>query len=154
VKTILLTTDLSDTSKRAIEPALALARNFGARLVLAHVGELPPDSTFQRQDLALEDAVDRQRERARQGLSRFAAENLPEGVQADLVVALGVPHTEIVRLARELDADLIAMATHGRGFISHAMLGSTTEKVLRRTDCPVLVVRDPGSKRPHRLAAG
>ena len=44
----------------------------------------------------------------------------------------GVPHAEIVRLATERNVDVIVMATHGRGFISHAMMGSTTERVLRR----------------------
>jgi nucleotide-binding universal stress UspA family protein len=55
-------------------------------------------------------------------------------------VGLGVPHLEIVRAAEERHADLVVMATHGRGFFSHAFLGSTTERVIRRAPCPVLVV--------------
>jgi nucleotide-binding universal stress UspA family protein len=51
---------------------------------------------------------------------------------------------EIVRLAKERGADLIVMATHGHGFFTHAFLGSTTDRVLRRASCPVLVVRDDG----------
>jgi nucleotide-binding universal stress UspA family protein len=61
------------------------------------------------------------------------------------LVAMGTPHVEIVRLAEEQGADLIVIATHGRGFISHAILGSTAERVLRRSPCPVLVVRDPAA---------
>ena len=60
-------------------------------------------------------------------------------------VPRGSPHIEIVRLAEERGADLIVMATHGRGFISHAILGSTTERVVRRAPCPVLVIRRPES---------
>jgi nucleotide-binding universal stress UspA family protein len=52
---------------------------------------------------------------------------------------------EIVRLAEERQADLVVMATHGRGFISHAILGSTAERVLRRAPCPVLIVRERGT---------
>lgn len=61
-------------------------------------------------------------------------------------VPLGIPHVEIAHLADECGADVIVMATHGRGFISHALLGSTTERVLRQAPCPVLVVRDPGAR--------
>ena len=47
-----------------------------------------------------------------------------------------------LKSGRELEADLIVMTTHGRGFFSHAILGSTTERVVRRAPCPVLVVRE------------
>ena len=59
-----------------------------------------------------------------------------------LEVRSGTPHTEIVGLAEELRVDLIVMATHGRGFISQAILGSTTDRVLRHAPCPVLIVRE------------
>jgi len=52
----------------------------------------------------------------------------------------GTPHTEIVKRAQEIGADLIVMGSHGHGGLAHAVLGSVTERVLHRTPCPVLVV--------------
>ena len=132
IKTILLTTDFSDTSTRAVGPAIALARRFGAHLVLTFVEEdrLPP-LVVEYMAVGVEDV-----------LSQFAADHLSGIEDLELAIGVGTPHVEIVRLAEEKNVDLIVMATHGRGFISHAILGSTAERVLRRAPCPVLVSRD------------
>jgi nucleotide-binding universal stress UspA family protein len=146
IRTILLTTDFSDTSKKAFEPALTLAQRFGAKIVLAYVEEdrLPP-LVIEYMAVGVEEILGQQREIASDRLKELAS-TLPADVgEVETVVALGTPHVEIVRLAEEHEADLIVMATHGRGYISHAILGSTAERVLRRAPCPVLVVRDPDS---------
>ncbi len=59
-------------------------------------------------------------------------------------VTLGRPFAEIINCARERDITLIVMGTHGRGAIAHMLLGSTTEKVVRKAPCAVLTVRAPG----------
>jgi universal stress protein A len=51
---------------------------------------------------------------------------------------------EIVQYARQNDVDLIVMGTHGRSGLSHLLLGSVAEKVIRKAHCPVLVVRPEG----------
>jgi nucleotide-binding universal stress UspA family protein len=56
-------------------------------------------------------------------------------------VVTGTPFVEIVRYAREQNMDLIVMGTHGRSGLVHALLGSVTEKVVRKAPCPVLTVR-------------
>ena len=58
-------------------------------------------------------------------------------------VELGRPYVEIVRYARKVSADLIVIGTHGRSGLSHVLLGSVTEKVVRKASCPVLTVRPP-----------
>jgi nucleotide-binding universal stress UspA family protein len=144
IRTMLLTTDFSDTSKKAFDPALTLARRFGAKIVLAYVEEdrLPP-LVIEYMAVGVEEILGQQREIAADRLKELAA-TLPDEVgEVEPVVALGTPHVEIVRLAEEHEVDLIVMATHGRGYISHAILGSTAERVLRRSPCPVLIVRDP-----------
>jgi nucleotide-binding universal stress UspA family protein len=78
-------------------------------------------------------------EQARSNLNAMAQRL---GDDTETRVTSGTPHLEIVRLAQKLKIDLVVMATHGRGFFSHAILGSTTERVIRRVSCPVLVVRD------------
>jgi len=138
---ILVTTDFSDTSAQACPLALELAERLGAEIVLAHVEDdrFPP-LVVEYMAVGLDDIRQRQVEHSTKQLAEFGARHFP-GRAVRHEVVLGVPHTEITRLAGELGIDLIVMATHGRGFISHAIMGSTTERVLRQTPCPVLVVR-------------
>ena len=145
IKTILLTTDLSETSLKAFAAAQELARRFGARLVVAYVEEdrMPP-MVVEYTAVGLDQIIAEQLERATRRLDDMVREHLADDIDVQQRVTSGTPHIEIVRLARQYPADLIVMATHGRGFISHAILGSTTERVLRRTPCPVFVIRDPG----------
>jgi nucleotide-binding universal stress UspA family protein len=140
VRTILLTTDFSDTSLEAFPAAVTLAQRFGAKIVVAHVEDdrFPP-LLVEYMAVGLEDIRKRQHAECVERLSEYAKAHL--AVPYEIEVALGIPHVEIVQLAERHHADLIVMATHGRGFISHAVMGSTTERVLRRTPCPVLVVR-------------
>lgn len=152
-ETILLTTDFSDLSRRAVPLALSLARAFGSRLLVVHVVEemLPPLSD-EFSAVPLQEVFEAQRRHAAQALERFVAEEVgPHGGRADPVLVQGVPHVEIVRLAEQRRADLIVMATHGRGFLSQAIFGSTTERVLRHAPCPVLTVR--GRPAPNAAAA-
>jgi nucleotide-binding universal stress UspA family protein len=149
LSTVLVTTDFSDTSKRAFGPALTLARKFGARILVVYVEEdrLPP-MVIEYMAVGIDDLMDEQRTRADQRLKEFVSANFGDHPDVETRVAMGTPHVEIVRLAEEQKADLIVMATHGRGFISHAVMGSTSERVLRRSCCPVLVCRDcpPGDQ--------
>lgn len=139
---VLVTTDFSDTSYRAFGLASEMAAKFGAKLILAHIEEdrLPP-LVLEYTSIDLAELLKRQEERARLNLEKIASKL---GADVQLEVTSGTPSAEIVRLAEELDIDLIVMATHGRGVISHAILGSTTERVLRHAPCPVLVVRASG----------
>jgi len=68
----------------------------------------------------------------------------------EVAVAVGRPADTIVRLARERDADLIVMATHGRTGLAHMVLGSVAEKVVRLAPCPVLTVKYAGSPAVQR----
>jgi nucleotide-binding universal stress UspA family protein len=63
--------------------------------------------------------------------------------QARVAVTVASPYPEILRYAAEHDIDLIVMGTHGRSGVGHLLLGSIAEKVVRRSPCPVLTVRQP-----------
>lgn len=148
-KTIVLTTDFSDTAREAFEPALELARAFDSTLWLIYVEEdrLPPFAgEFPGiQGVPLNEILDSHRKRAEEELTRIAGELEHGRVQTR--VLSGTPHREVVRFAEEQRADLVVMATHGRGFIAHALMGSTTERVIRHAPCPVMAVRkgsEPG----------
>ena len=88
------------------------------------------------------DIMDSHEDHARKQLAELAPQL---GSDVTVAVTAGVPHIEIVRLAEQRQADIVVMATHGRGFVSHAILGSTTERVVRRAPCPVLSVRADGA---------
>jgi len=143
-KTIVLTTDFSDTARQAFGPTVELARAFDADVWLVYVEEdrLPPFAgEFPGiQGVPLNEILESHRKRAEEELARIANEELNE-TRVQTRVLAGTPHREIVRFAEEQQADLVVMATHGRGFIVHALMGSTTERVIRHAPCPVMAVR-------------
>lgn len=73
-------------------------------------------------------------------------EKVPKEIQGrvETVVSFGVPFVEIIKAARDYDVDLIIMGTRGRSGVSHMLIGSVAEKVVRKAPCPVLTVRTPG----------
>ena len=145
LRTILVTTDLSETSALAFEAAATLARKFGAAVIVVYVVEDQlPAYMDEFTAVPIDTILEAQTERAKRELEAFLAEKLPEDLETDRVIVHGVAHLEVLRVAEERAADLIVMATHGRGFISHALFGSTTERVVRKASCAVLTVRDPG----------
>jgi len=143
IRTVLVTTDFSDTSKKAFELAMKVTNCFDAKVILLYVREthLPP--LVLDYAVALPHGLEAQHEE--QTIKKLEIEARRFGPDSEAVVVEGTPHLEIVHLAEKRGVDMIVMATHGRGFISHAILGSTTERVIRRAPCPVLVVRDPAN---------
>ena len=73
---------------------------------------------------------------------------IPEEIRDDMdieaLVVQGIPFAEIISAAKQYKVDMIVMGTDGRTGISHIMLGSVSEKVVRKAPCPVLTVREPG----------
>jgi nucleotide-binding universal stress UspA family protein len=126
--------------------AIPLTQQFGATLDLVHVIEPTPFlSDMDNMPLAMSDAEVAQRVAAE--LSSLARREVPAGVQVNPVVRHGKPYQEITEAAKERNADLVVIATHGRTGLQHTLLGSTAERVVRLAPCPVLVVRDvePGA---------
>jgi nucleotide-binding universal stress UspA family protein len=138
IRTILHSTDFSDSSAYAFRLACSLARDYGARLVVLHVAEqpvvVPIDGVA-----ALPPPLDRQR--LLQHLQCWQ-EREPR-VCVEHRVAEGDPATEIVQAAVETRCDVIVMGTHGRTGLGRLLLGSVAEQVLRRAPCPVVTVKTP-----------
>jgi nucleotide-binding universal stress UspA family protein len=141
-ETILLTTDFSELSRQAVAPALSIADRFGSKILVLYVVEdrLPP-FVDEYTGISMEEILQAHTNRARREMARFVEQNLPGRSDVETLVVDGMPSAEVVRVAEEREVALIVMATHGRGFVSHALFGSTTERVLRRAPCPVLTVR-------------
>jgi len=138
---ILVTTDFSETSQAAFSLARQVAEKFEAEISLLHVLEVQlPPLVFEPSGAG---AGVPEQQRAKHAEARLEGFGARLGEDIDTMVTSGTPHVEIVKFAEDNAIDMIVMATHGRGFFSHVILGSTTERVVRRAPCPVLTVRDP-----------
>jgi nucleotide-binding universal stress UspA family protein len=146
IKTILLPTDGSECSGKAMAYALSFAKQYGARVVALHV----IDQRWEEQTRIVfaevgQDLTQKIRngygEEARRILREAADTAAKAGISVETRALTGVPHEDILRVARELPADLIILGTHGRTGMSHLLMGSVAEKVVRKAPCPVLTVR-------------
>lgn len=128
LRRVLSPVDFSDFSKRAFEYAVAIARWFDAKLVLLHVAPLTTAlGSSEAEPLARE-------------LRAFADETDPLPPKLETVVVPGSPAGTILEHARQLEADLVVMGTHGRTGFERLMLGSVAEKVVLKASCAVLTV--------------
>ncbi len=140
-KRILCPVDFSDASKAALETAADLAKRQGAALTLLHAYPVPgytvPDGSFVASSKMLEELAEAASTHLEEWRKDAVALGVP-GVQA--VTAVGEPAAEIVAAAKERSADLVVLGTHGRTGLTHALMGSVAERVVRRARCPVLTV--------------
>ena len=146
LKTILLPTDGSECSRKAMLYALSFAQQYGAQVLTLHVidqrRERQPEQSYIEMDLGTGPTTQRGLEEAgRRALQEVADAATKVGVAVETRLVTGIPSEDIVRIAKELSVDLIIMGTHGRTGVSHALLGSVAEKVVQQAPCPVLVVR-------------
>jgi nucleotide-binding universal stress UspA family protein len=137
---ILMPTDFSPTSQHALEHAVAVALKFGASLHILHVIANPMEVAAWPEGYWVELSGLRQRlrEDAEASLARLAKSI--EGVRVTTEVLDGVPARAIVGAAKKHGAQLIVMGTHGHGGVTHLLLGSVAERVVRTAPCPVLTV--------------
>ncbi|PYK98861.1 MAG: universal stress protein [Verrucomicrobia bacterium] len=142
IKSILVPIDFSTSSKKALQYAVPFARQFGAKLTLLHVVEPVATPDFANSfPLMMEN--DKVKAASRGQLEHIIKEQAiaPKLVEKTLV-RFGRSFHEIADAARTLKVDLIIISTHGYTGLKHALLGSTTERVVRYAPCPVLVVRE------------
>lgn len=146
-KKILFPTDFSESSKFALPFAVSMATKFQAHLTLVHVIEpivTPVDfawGTYNYPDI--EKQVNSY---AEDSLKKIVDESVPGEIETDVVILYGKPWREVVTYAKENAMDLIVIPTHGLSGLSHAIYGSTAEKVIRKAPCPVLTIRHPDVK--------
>lgn len=138
VSNILVATDFSRASKLALPYAIALARQFDAKIVVGHAISPPAHLTIPLDPLPEEaDTVLRDAER---NLTDFAHSELLGDTPHEEVLGRGDFWTVISSMIRKHGIDLIVTGTRGRQGVSKLVLGSHAEKIYRRTDCPVLTI--------------
>jgi nucleotide-binding universal stress UspA family protein len=130
--------------------ARSLAEQFGSRVVVLHVLDEPAalDPLFHG-DIPLEMLRSRMEQYARENLDAFLARHFSGFGNFDTMLATGIPYREIIGKAREVEADLIVIGTHGRTGVEKVIFGSTAEKVVRMAPCPVLTVRQGENRFVH-----
>jgi nucleotide-binding universal stress UspA family protein len=145
IKTILVPTDFSECSDRALAYGRGMAATFGATLHLLHVVQDPYTQPWAAEAFPapLGDMLAQWQEQARARLEGLVPDN--ERASVTVAVQVGGPFQEIVAYAEAQHIDLIVIGTHGRGPLGHMLLGSVAEKVVRRAPCPVLTVRQKTS---------
>jgi nucleotide-binding universal stress UspA family protein len=137
---ILVPTDGSDATTRAVGEAVDLADAHGATIHALYVlntasfASIPTESSVE----GVSDMLEREGNAALDEVETVATET---GVPIERVQLDGSPAREIIRYAEEADCDLIVMGTHGRGGIDRLLLGSVAERVVRSSTVPVLTIR-------------
>jgi nucleotide-binding universal stress UspA family protein len=145
IKLILCPVDFSEFSVRSYCYAQSLAEHYRSKLVLQHIVEIwrHPGASFAVTASLYDEYCDSLVASGKEQLLEFAKNHAFTKLQPELIVDQGIAPDVILSFAQEQKSDLIVMGTHGvRGF-DRLMLGSSTDRVMRRAPCPVTAVREP-----------
>jgi nucleotide-binding universal stress UspA family protein len=157
IQNVLYATDLSRNSAYAFRYAVNTARKHDAKIHILHVIEpISPQAKAQvlmfidekKLNRLRQDSKEKLRRRIEERLKQFAERELKDDLETlkrvvGIHIVQGDPATEILNKTDECGCDTIIMGTHGKGAISHAFLGSVSEKVLRRIRKPVYIIPLP-----------
>ena len=146
ISDILVATDFQPASANALRYGRALARKFGARLHVLHVTEnnflaLASAYGYASVPAGVQQEIEAAAVKQTQGLLTDEDRRTLQATATTVTAAS--PAAAIVDHAKSHDIDLLVMGTHGRGALSHLLMGSVAERVVRMAPCPVLTVRDP-----------
>lgn len=143
---ILVPTDGSETAEKAVEHALDLAEQYGAEVHALYVLDTNAMSLslggeqLDRIEQGNYGEMDEVRERADSATGFVADRAAEQGIEVVEHVSAGRPHSMIANYADKNGIDLVVMGSHGRSGVKRALLGSVTERTLRSTSVPILVV--------------
>jgi len=138
IRTILHATDFSEPSRLAFQLACSLARDYGARLILVHVVELPMPAVAEGVMMV---PITIDPEPLRKRLEQLRPEAATVRIEHRLLE--GNPAAEILRVARDTKCSLIVLGTHGRTGVGRFLMGSVAEQIVRNAPCPVITVKAP-----------
>lgn len=141
LKNILVPTDLSEGAEEALDYACDIARQFGATVHLIHVIGIPTLGVPELGVALTSTVIDSLIRDNQEALDALVLRKQNNATFGQTLLRTGDARDLICQTAKDLDADLIVMGTHGRRGVSRALLGSVTETVVRSAPCPVLTVR-------------
>ena len=145
LENILCTTDFSEYSYHALRYAIILAEQFKAKIHLLHILPVIPFSHvpyhYHDDILIIEEKAEKS---AKEELEKVCQDKIPPSIVSKWeLIKDDNPFTGITGYAKENKIDLIVIATHGYGGIKHTLFGSTAERVVRKSPCPVLTIKHP-----------
>jgi len=141
---ILTAIDFSENSDFAFDYALTLARQFNSELTVMHVINEPVDLRgFYVPHISFEQLEKEIEEGAISMMEKFCQTRMGDFTNYKTAIVTGIPYEEITKKAEEASASLIVLGTHGRTGLDHIIFGSTAERVVRSSSCPVLTIRMP-----------
>ena len=135
--TILVPVENRETDRTILGHIRALAKLTNAKLMLVHVADGWAARNYERFQLRESEEMKQDREY----LAAVSDELRAEGYEVKTVLAMGDPASEIIKIARNNQIDLIAMTTHGHRLVGDLLLGSTADKVRHQVDVPVLLLK-------------
>src|SRR5262249_2995667 len=137
---ILVPTDFTESSDRALDYAIALAERLGAKVAVMHAYEIPivgfPDGAL----VATADIAAKISDASTQALQTIVERYAERGVELESILREGAAYEEIGKVADAINADLIVIGTRGRRGLARALLGSVAENVIRTATRPVLAI--------------
>lgn len=147
IRTILFPTDFSQGARAAMDYALSLAQDYEAKLILLYViQDISIAEWYIPSSISAADLIEDMQKSAEREMDKWSAEAETKVPAVERMVRRGVPFVEIIGTAKEKQADMVVIGTHGRTGIDHMLFGSTAEKVVRKSPCPVLTVRTMGTE--------
>lgn len=147
IRSILWPSDASEAANQALEVATEMAKQFGAKLYgLQVVSEIPTytDAIPTMSNLDLQQYEQDLMQSARKSLEEMLSNKVPDNIEVEAAILIGRAAEVIIDFAKERKIDLIVMSTHGRTGLSHLMIGSVAENVVRHSPIPTLII--PGKK--------
>lgn len=151
INQILVPTDFSENAQHAIDYAVALAKRCSAKLHILHVPVVP---TYLLMDLSYSpgpEAVTRILNDAQEALERLSKTITEAGLEHFAAIREGTVHEVIRDYAKEHDVDLVIVGTHGRSGVAKLMYGSVTERVIKTTHTPIIVIPPMGGRIPSSI---
>jgi nucleotide-binding universal stress UspA family protein len=142
IRTILVPVDFSPHSSQALDFAVDLAKDVGAKMHLLHCYQINPGG-ISPYGIVMPEGLDREvREGAVREVTKWQEKAASAGIAVENSVTPDFPSEAICSLAKEIGADLIVMGTRGNTGLKHVLLGSVAERTIRIAPCPVVTVRD------------
>lgn len=144
---ILACTDFSEPGNRAVKAAFGLCSDSISRVIITHILDAPPVpnpmyANYYPSKMWDPDNMAKAEAEARRGLQKIIPVKAEQaGIAVELVLGHGQPVDEILRIAEAKNADIVVVGTMGRTGLSHLLIGSVAERVVRLAKSPVLVVR-------------
>jgi nucleotide-binding universal stress UspA family protein len=141
VNSVLVATDFSEAAQHAVDGAIAVAKTFEAKLHVVHAFQTPVPIVSPYEVVVPEGFLEQARDSAGNELQKVVEKINSEGLEAESHLTEAPAAPSIVRLAEELEVDLIVIGTRGNTGLKHIVLGSVAERTIRLAPCSVLTVK-------------